>query len=97
MKLFGLSPDPTATTNPEFRARRGSKFKPAPTVDCQSIELAGLDRACAARGAGAIARSVRLLQGTETPALHPRQLSVAHRGPRTARCAARTSFRLLRS
>ena len=51
----------------------------------------------AARGGRAIARPVRLLPRTETLALYPYQLSVAHRGRRTAQCAAQTSFRLLRS
>src|SRR5262249_14545971 len=51
----------------------------------------------AASGARAIARSVRLLPRTESLALHSWQLSVAHRGPRTERCAVRTLFRLLRS
>src|SRR5690242_6128000 len=57
----------------------------------------GAALARAASGARAIARSVRLLPRTETLALHSCQLSVAHRGPRTERCAVRTLFRLLRS
>src|SRR6516164_514247 len=56
----------------------------------------GAAAARVAHGARAIDRSVRFLARTETLALYSRQSSVAHRGLRMARCAARTSFHLLR-